>query len=552
MMDRQGRGLAETVWTRLDRKAGAITELTIRQLRNRLSTWVVLAVSFLLLICLLALFIGGVRDGWEPIDNDNDSHDWDGDGYPAGQEYKYGSDEMDPFSFPGSGYFVAEGAFEWGETGLKSGNHTWREATGIYTYSWFENSRIAGDAYLDVSNLDDCPEGEFLEDFWIDWGTGCRIEENRIAVFGASFTGNGTLWVQEAGSGGTWGYMEVSFEVEPEPASNYIDEDDIDWTGDPNKINGFDDDGDCLRIGWPEESRPTWDWWGGWVPHDPDGNGNGIDCDVQWITDSDGNIIAINPDDNVDEDPSEENLAYEDAHRAFIIGTGKIAFVMILGIFLPLFLALGLVRDETENGTLHYLLSKPIHRGEFITYRILGYLIVAGGFVLIMSLLMGLVTASLGPGDSIFRLKDVIVWLGIAFATILALAAYGAIFNTLGLLSSRYGVYIALVIGVYEFVMAVLTLGGAELIPVLSVSHWTLQLIDSIVLIVWPNTIEMHLIATAFELPSGITAFWNPPVHTLGTESPFVSGLISVIVLIMITSLMILFGQLQFKRREIM
>ena len=46
------------------------------------------------------------------------------------------------------------------------------------------------------------------------------------------------------------------------------------------------------------------------------------------------------------------------------------------------------------------------------------------------------------------------------------------------------GVYIALVIGVYEFVMAVLTLGGAELIPVLSVSHWTLQLIDSIVLIV--------------------------------------------------------------------
>ena len=551
MMDRQGRGLAETVWTRLDRKAGAITELTIRQLRNRLSTWVVLAVSFLLLICLLALFIGGVRDGWEPIDNDNDSHDWDGDGYPAGQEYKYGSDEMDPFSFPGSGYFVEEGRFEWEEIGLISGNHTWRDATGVFTYNWFEDSQIKGGAYLDISNLEDCPDGEFLEDYWIDWRSGCRIEENRIAVHAISFTGNGTFWVQEGGSG-VWGYIEDSFEVEPEPASNYIDEDDIDWTGDPNKINGFDDDGDCLRIGWPEESRPTWDWWGGWVPHDPDGNGNGIDCDVQWITDSDGNIIAINPDDNVDEDPSEENLAYEDAHRAFIIGTGKIAFVMILGIFLPLFLALGLVRDETENGTLHYLLSKPIHRGEFITYRILGYLIVAGGFVLIMSLLMGLVTASLGPGDSIFRLKDVIVWLGIAFATILALAAYGAIFNTLGLLSSRYGVYIALVIGVYEFVMAVLTLGGAELIPVLSVSHWTLQLIDSIVLIVWPNTIEMHLIATAFELPSGITAFWNPPMHTLGTESPFVSGLISVIVLIMITSLMILFGQLQFKRREIM
>ena len=125
-------------------------------------------------------------------------------------------------------------------------------------------------------------------------------------------------------------------------------------------------------------------------------------------------------------------------------------------------------------------------------------------------------------------------------------------FNTLGLLSSRYGVYIALVIGVYEFVMAVLTLGGATLIPVLSVSHWTLQLIDSIVLIVWPNTIEMHLIATAFDLPSGIRAFWNPPVHTLGTDNPFISGLISVVVLLLITTMMILFGQAQFKRREIM
>ena len=61
----------------------------------------------------------------------------------------------------------------------------------------------------------------------------------------------------------TWGYMEDSFDVEPEPASNYIDEDDIDWTGDPNKINEFDDDGDCLRIGWPEETPPDFVWWAG-------------------------------------------------------------------------------------------------------------------------------------------------------------------------------------------------------------------------------------------------------------------------------------------------
>ena len=41
-MDKKGLDLSETVWTRLDRKAGAIVELTMRQLRHRISTWVVL------------------------------------------------------------------------------------------------------------------------------------------------------------------------------------------------------------------------------------------------------------------------------------------------------------------------------------------------------------------------------------------------------------------------------------------------------------------------------------------------------------------------------
>ena len=52
-IDKQGRNLSTTVWTQLDRKAGAITELTIRQLRNRISTWVVLGVGVLLISLLL-------------------------------------------------------------------------------------------------------------------------------------------------------------------------------------------------------------------------------------------------------------------------------------------------------------------------------------------------------------------------------------------------------------------------------------------------------------------------------------------------------------------
>ena len=541
MMDKQGRSLADTVWTRLDRKAGAITELTIRQLRHRLSTWVVLGVGTLLLLTLLAMYIAGAREGWDPIDNDGDSHDWDRDGYPAGQEMKYGADPWDGTSYPGSGHFVQEGSFQNGQSGVHYGNHTWRDSTGTFTYNWIDESFAGGRGVLDVDRMGDCPEGDPLEDYWMDWGDGCIIEENRIFVLEATFRGEGTFRVHQNWYA-EWGNMADSYDVEPEPASNYIDEDDIDWSGDPDGINGFDDDGDCLRT----------DWLSFEFGFDKDENNNGIPCDVIWYAAPDGTIINIVRDEYVDEDPSEESLSIEDAHRAFIIASGKIAFVMILSIFLPLFLALGLVRDETENGTLHYLLSKPIHRGEFITYRILGYLIISGGFVLIMSLLMGVVTAALGPGDSIFRLTDIVVWLGIAFATILALAAYGAIFNALGLISSKYGVYIALIIGVYEFIMAVLTLAGASLIPVLSVSHWTLQFIDSIVLIVWPNTLEMSVIAEAFDLPSALAAFWNPPVHHLGTENPFISALLSVVVLLLITVVMVLFGQRQFKHREIM
>ena len=103
-------------------------------------------------------------------------------------------------------------------------------------------------------------------------------------------------------------------------------------------------------------------WWQ--EPHYPDSNRNGIPCDVTWVIDPEtGEVISINADSSVDEDPVDENYVGEAGHRTFVIATGKIAFVLLLGLFLPLFLSLGLVRDETERGTLHYLLSKPIHRG---------------------------------------------------------------------------------------------------------------------------------------------------------------------------------------------
>ena len=45
--DSEGRRLSTTVWTAIDRKAGAVIELTIKQLRNKTSTWTVFGLSLI-------------------------------------------------------------------------------------------------------------------------------------------------------------------------------------------------------------------------------------------------------------------------------------------------------------------------------------------------------------------------------------------------------------------------------------------------------------------------------------------------------------------------
>ena len=556
-MDEKGKSLAESVWTRMDRKAGAITELTIRQLRHRVTTWVVLSVGALVMILLLAFYIDGIREEFDPIDNDGDSADWDNDGYPEGQEYKYGTSDWNGDEYPGSGYYIRTGEIDWNDNNrIHSGNHTW-EGTGFLDAEWidaeYSGSRWSG--IVDWNDVETCPEGEPMEDWWIDWGSACLYDDGSYFVSG-KFRASGTVNAPE-NYYIEWGYYTAETDIEPESASMYIDEDGMLWDGeDPSELyvasdcrvgtydsqtvyfcNGFevDDDGDCLV-------NPN------------DDNNNGIPCDVVWVLDSDKNeIVDIRPDNNVNEDAAESEFEGEMVHRTFIIGTGKMAFVMMLGIFIPLFLALGLIRDETENGTLHYLLSKPIHRAEFILYRLLGYLLLAGTYILILVLFMALVTSLIAPGDSIVRLSDYPVWLGVGLATILVLAAYGALYNTIGLIAPKYGVYFCIILGIWEFIMGLFTMTlPSATVPMLSVSHWALQLIDSVVLMAWPDTLQYTQISDAFGVESGLPFFWQPPVHTLGTQSPVVALLVSCSVLVMITLLMMAIGQSSFKNREIM
>ena len=551
-IDKQGRNLSTTVWTQLDRKAGAITELTIRQLRNRISTWVVLGVGVLLISLLLIFYVDSIRDDFEPYDNDGDSQDWDNDGYPLGQELIYGTSDYDDSNFPGSSEYIYQGDIDWNDQPRNHyGNHTWVYAWGYFTPTWIdveaENPFSWSDSWIDWSSEEYICEEEGLGSdpfssgrFTLDRNY-CLFENGTYIMFGAIFKGEGDFFV-EPGWNTEWGYLTEPFFVEKHPKSKYIDEDDINW--DENRVSssqGFDDDGDCLKEEYVVDSSPN------------DSNRNGIYCDVQWTFDSNGNLVSIRADNNVDEDPDDSKHIGESSHRTFIIGTGKIAFVMIIGLFVPLFLALGLVRDESENGTLHYLLSKPIHRGEFILYRLLGYLAIVVSYTLILTLIIAFITSIIGPGNSFIRLSDYPVWIGIAFSTILVLTAYGSVFNTVGLVLPRYGVYLCILFGVWEFLMGLFTITIPESdITMLSISHWAIQLIDAVVMIAWSDTPLIQEQADAFGLETGISFFWHPPVHTLGTGSPFIASIISVVFILTFSMGMILIGQLIFRNKEIM
>jgi len=77
-------------------------------------------------------------------------------------------------------------------------------------------------------------------------------------------------------------------------------------------------------------------------------------------------------------------------------------------------------------------------------------------------------------------------------------------------------------------------------------------MIDAIVLLTWPDTIQWAAMDQAFELDSGLSVFWQPPVHTLGTSSAGIALLNSLIVLSLVSIAWIFIAKSVFSRREIM
>ena len=388
------RNLSETVWTKLDRKATAIAEFTIRQYRKKRSTWTVGAVGAILVVVVLLFYIDAMSEGIESVDDDGD-----------------GLLDEDP--------------------------STWTE---------WENSQYAG-----------------------------------------------------------------------------------------RTISGpmSDDDGDCLAL----------------EPWMRDLNDDGVDCNVVYEYDQNGFVTSVQADRFVDEDPDESEFLEEAMHRSFLLGFGKFGFLFILGIFVPLFLATGLIREEMDSGTLHYLVGKPIARAEILMYRLLGFIGLAWPYFVGLFVLSALVTGIFGPGDSIYRFSDLGIWFGVLIATFLTVLAYGAVFITFGIVAGRYGVLVALLFAVWEFFMMFLAMIGTTRemgIASMSISFWGAEIINSTAWLVWGDYAMMSGQSLAVDI-----ALWTVWYSPFPTTSPLINLVISIIVLLLITGLFVLVGQSSFKKREL-
>ena len=341
--------------------------------------------------------------------------------------------------------------------------------------------------------------------------------------------------------------------IEPEPASMYINEDGFDWditSMEGVQTAGVDDDGDCLNENLTSSQKDT--------------NGNGIPCDivVTFITTPSGRIVTnIDADNGVDEDPDEDKYTSEAIHIAFVLSIGKLGFVLLLGIFLPLFMATGLVRDEMTSGTMHFMIAKPIARSEIFLYRVIGYLGIVWPYVILLGALGGIVSGFVGSGDSFFRFADLGVWLAIVFATMMATLVYGMLFNALGVLW-KYGIILAIPFAAWELGMALLSMGAPDATLLrFSVIGWALMIVDSAAMLVWPNLdvfIEMGawggggdggtIFGSSLQGAAPLEFFYSKPGLGL---SPFIATIISTLVLLFQAAVFWFLGSVLFKGKEI-
>ena len=422
------REVLDTVFARMDRKATAIAEFTLRQYRTRASTWTVLGVGALVVALVLLIYFQSMGEEMDAVDQDSDSQDWDGDGWPTGQERRLGTDPHSASSHP--------------------------------------------DPDLDP----------------------------------------------------------------PESPDMWVNEDPFQWDGQTITLGSIDEDGDCNPEVVPPGTRNL------------DTNGDGVPC--RMTLDEFNGQTTLSRDAWVNEDPDDERLRQELLHRGVIIGTGKMLFLLLLGIFLPLFLATPLVRDEIERSTIHYLAGKPLARGELLAYRLLGFIALTWSYMTIIVVLAALVTGFVGSGDSFYRFGDLGVWFAILVASWLLLLFYGVLFATFGI-AHRMGMVAAIVAGLWELMMGLvgLALPTSNFVR-LSGVYWAFQIVDAAAGLVWTDQRLLSAVGLAFHesIPGGGGMLWNEPAFLSGGWSTMLG---SIGVLLGFTALVFWVGQGLFRGKEL-
>ena len=152
----------------------------------------------------------------------------------------------------------------------------------------------------------------------------------------------------------------------------------------------------------------------------------------------------------------------------------------------------------------------------------------------------------------LYRWQDLTIWLGVLVASWMVLLAYGSIFCVCGLVSPKYGVFIAIGLGVWEFLMAMLSLVDPTFpLTYLSISHWGIEIINCAALLAYPDMIWMIQVSEFYGFGADIAlqVFWSPPSAVKG--SPLGSLVVSLFVLTLYTVFALFIGQAMFKRREL-
>lgn len=109
-------------------------------------------------------------------------------------------------------------------------------------------------------------------------------------------------------------------------------------------------------------------------------------------------------------------------------------FLQVVLIFVTLVAATALLREEMEDNTLHYLLTRPVSKPAVLASKYAGFLAAVLG-LLILPLVVAYAITQLSAGDALAADLDVLG--GFLVATVLGTAAYGSFFLLLSLLIRR-------------------------------------------------------------------------------------------------------------------